>query len=55
MNEFFSTLRAYRNWLGWILVGGSVVLCINMGWLTVPVIQALATEATRIIKAFIPG
>jgi hypothetical protein len=55
MNEFYKTLRAYKKWLGWILVGASIVLAINMEWISVPVIQALAAEATNIIQALVPG
>lgn len=55
MNEFFRTLRAYRSWLGWIAVGGFVVLNLNAGWITMADIQTLVREAVNVIQAVVPG
>ncbi len=53
--DAWKTIRAYRKWFGWIAVGGSLVLNLNMGWVTMEDVQALVREAVNVIQAIVPG
>jgi len=54
MSEFWKTVRSYRRWVGWVIVGLSLVLCIRMGWIDESFIDRIAGHAVNIIGALAP-
>jgi len=47
-------LIAYRKWLGWVIVGGALVLAMHQGWISDAWIGSMVSRAVSVINALTP-